>query len=125
MEPVGGYLYLATKLLERPELHGEAFNFGPPAQQNFSVQKLVEEMSLHWPNVRWETTETNEEFYESGLLKLNCDKALHLLDWKAVLKFEDTVKLTAEWYRSFYEDEKNISETTDKQINIYQKLLML
>tara|TARA_B100001113_G_scaffold149387_1_gene122528 strand:- start:752 stop:1834 length:1083 start_codon:yes stop_codon:yes gene_type:complete len=124
LEPLGGYLVLASKLSSNDELHGEAFNFGPPSQQNYSVLSLVEEMSKHWEKVNWEVPKkSNDSFYESGLLKLNCDKALHLLDWKAVLKFEDTVKLTAEWYRSFYEDEKNISETTDKQINIYQKLL--
>ena len=122
LEPIGGYLYLATKLLQMSELHGEAFNFGPPAQQNYSVQKLVEEMSLHWPNVRWKTTETNEEFHESGLLKLNCDKALHLLGWEAILNFKDTVRLTSSWYKSFYSEPKKIEMITKSQIEEYSEL---
>ena len=124
LEPLGGYLVLASKLSSNIALHGEAFNFGPPSQQNYSVLSLVEEMSKHWNKVNWDTPKKDHDtFYESGLLKLNCDKALHLLDWHAILNFEDTVKHTAEWYRSFFENEKNISETTNQQIKIYQKLL--
>ena len=124
LEPLGGYLILASKLSCGVELHGEAFNFGPPSHQNYSVLSLVEEMSKYWEKVNWEIPKKNQDtFYESGLLKLNCDKALHLLDWHAVLDFENTVRLTTEWYKSFYENEKNISETTNQQIRKYQKLL--
>ena len=125
LEPLGGYLILASELSKNNNLHGEAFNFGPPAHQNHSVLSLVEEMSLHWTQVKWEKPkEVNEAFYESGLLKLNCDKALHLLDWQAVLSFSETVKLTTEWYMQFYENSENISQVTDAQIIEYQKLLI-
>ena len=50
------------------------------------------------------------QFYESGLLKLNCDKALHILNWHAVLDFEETVALTADWYRAFYADPSSIQD---------------
>ena len=36
-----------------------------------------------------------------GCWKLNCDKALHFLDWHAVMNFEDTVNMTSEWYKAF------------------------
>ena len=36
-----------------------------------------------------------------GLLKLNCDKALMLIDWKSILGFEDTLRFTIEWYKDF------------------------
>tara|TARA_B100001113_G_scaffold349877_1_gene346034 strand:+ start:4251 stop:5327 length:1077 start_codon:yes stop_codon:yes gene_type:complete len=124
LEPLGGYLTLAEKLSKNFELHGEAFNFGPPSHQNHSVLALVQEMSNHWEKVKWEIPSKIEDvFYESGLLKLNCDKALHLLDWQAILDFKDTVQLTAEWYKSFYENKNNIGQTTNHQIKEYQKLL--
>ena len=37
-------------------------------------------------------------FHEAGLLKLNCDKALSILKWKATLEYYDTVRFTNEWY---------------------------
>jgi len=125
LEPLGGYLMLASKLSQNSALHGEAFNFGPPAHQNHSVLSLVEEMSKHWQKVKWRNpSDDAESFYESGLLKLNCDKALHLLDWQAILDFSNTVKLTAEWYMHFYENDKSISNITDSQIVEYQDLLL-
>tara|TARA_B110000003_G_scaffold89929_1_gene92006 strand:- start:18758 stop:19828 length:1071 start_codon:yes stop_codon:yes gene_type:complete len=124
LEPLGGYLVLASELSKNDGLHGEAFNFGPPAHQNHSVLSLVEEMSLHWDQVKWDKPEeVKDAFYESGLLKLNCDKALHLLNWKAVLSFSETVKLTTEWYMKFYENPEIIASVTNSQITEYIKIL--
>jgi CDP-glucose 4,6-dehydratase len=120
LEPLSGYLCLAVALSQRPELHGEPFNFGPQAKQNHSVLELVQEMALHWDQVRWQDVSGMAAGpYESGLLKLNCDKALHYLRWHAVMGFEETVRMTAEWYRSYYQLPKGISFTTNAQIAAY------
>ena len=124
LEPLGGYLQLGALLSQNHRLHGEAFNFGPQAQQNHSVLELVKQMSRSWSEVRWAECEPqSSQFYESGLLKLNCDKALHFLNWHAVLNFEETVALTADWYRSFYDEPISIQDVTHKQINDYAKKL--
>jgi CDP-glucose 4,6-dehydratase len=123
LEPLGGYLTLAAALIDHPELHGESFNFGPPSHQNHTVLELVQQMSLHWDQVRWEDVSRDLTGpYESGLLKLNCDKALHYLGWQAVLGFEETVKLTAEWYKAYYEQAEAICSVTKNQINNYMKI---
>ena len=63
-----GYLSLAKTLHEKRELHGEPFNFGPPAYHNHSVQELVQAMSEHWEQVQWnDVSDTGEQHYESGL----------------------------------------------------------
>lgn len=121
LEPLSGYLTLAAELNQKVKLHGEPFNFGPPAHQNHSVLKLVETMTEDWDQVRWEEfSDTAEQHHESGLLKLNCDKALHHLHWEAVLTFRETVRMTAEWYRSYYKDPSNIQEVTFLQIKEYE-----
>lgn len=120
LEPLSGYLCLALALSQRPEIHGEPFNFGPPAQQNHSVLELVQHMALHWDKVRWHDVSQSAAWpYEAGLLKLNCDKALHYLRWHAVMGFEDTVGMTAEWYRAFYQQPSQIAATTAAQIEAY------
>ena len=120
LEPLSGYLNLAIALSQRPELHGESFNFGPPAQQDHSVLDLVQQMALHWDQVRWQdVSQSVAGPYESGLLKLNCDKALHYLRWRAVMGFEDTVHMTAEWYRAYYQEPTQIAATTRFQIEAY------
>lgn len=123
LEPLSGYLSLAVVLSQQPEIHGEPFNFGPLAQQNHSVLELVRQMALHWDEVCWQdVSESGAGPYESGLLKLNCDKALHYLRWRAVMGFEDTVRMTAEWYRSYYQQPSKIASVTQLQIEEYTTL---
>jgi len=126
LEPLGGYLALAAALVEQPELHGESFNFGPPSHQTQSVLELVQQMARHWNQVRWEdVSDDNTGPYESGLLKLNCDKSLYYLKWQAVLGFEETVHLTADWYRAYYEEPESIAAVTEDQIKQYIRLSKL
>ncbi len=121
LEPLRGYLTLAIALSQKEDLHGEPFNFGPPSHQNHTVLELVRMMSLYWDKVSWEDSPENDtQVYESGLLKLNCDKALHYLGWQPSLSFQETVRMTAEWYRSYYENQSEIRELTLAQIKEYE-----
>ena len=52
-EPLSGYLTLGASLDKNISLHGEAYNFGPPAHRNHSVRDLINEMAKHWDHVRW------------------------------------------------------------------------
>lgn len=124
LEPLSGYLSLACSLSESTALHGQAFNFGPPAVQDYSVQDLIEGMSQHWENVRWlDTSITKEHVHEAGLLKLNCDKALHFLNWNPTLVFDETVEMTVDWYKKFYEDQdSSMLDFTTSQIREYTEL---
>jgi CDP-glucose 4,6-dehydratase len=121
LEPLSGYLTLAIALTTQLEFHGESFNFGPQAQQNHSVLDLVQQMAKYWNQVRWQTMIESNAHYESRLLKLNCDKALYYLKWYAVMGFEDTVRMTAEWYRDYYLDSNQIANITNIQISAYVK----
>jgi CDP-glucose 4,6-dehydratase len=123
LEPLSGYLSLSIKLTQQPELHGESFNFGPQAQSDHSVLDLVREMALNWDRVKWEDVSGMATGpYESGLLKLNCDKSLHFLQWHAVMDFKQTIKMTAEWYKAFYHNADNIILITNAQINTYSQI---
>lgn len=123
LEPLSGYLTLASHLYHQNLLHGEAFNFGPSGGQDFSVLDLVEGMSRYWRAVKWECNAAdNGRVHEAGLLKLNCDKALSLLGWQPTLTFDQTIQLTADWYEKFYENPKNALNQTKNQIKIYETL---
>ena len=84
-------------------INGNAFNFGPNLNYNYNVIDLVKELSLGWEEARWEIDKNIEKtFKESNLLKLNCDKAMHLLGWRPSLDFERTIQYTSDWYKNFY-----------------------
>ena len=125
LEPLHGYLTLSAELLENSSLNGEAFNFGPSKEQNHTVEKLLIDLSRYWnfksPDVPYKIKE-NIPFYESKLLKLNCDKALYFLKWQAKLDYENTVKFTSEWYYDFYNTDNNILDKTLEQISEYENI---
>jgi len=124
LEVVGGYLCLAINLKYNKNLHGESFNFGPNRSKEHSVLELVQEMGNYWENVSWKNnSKSRKKFYESGLLRLNCNKAEKFLKWKSILKFNETVEMVANWYNDFYFDPENIEQTTNEQIKRYQSLL--
>ena len=124
LEPLSGYLTLASNLSESKKYHSEAFNFGPHANQNYSVREIIDEMANHWSQVRWDdTSQSQKHFHEAGLLKLNCDKALSELHWQPALEFDETVKMTVEWYKLYYENKlSSMSDFTLNQIQDFTKL---
>jgi CDP-glucose 4,6-dehydratase len=124
LEPLSGYLILGANLAKNATYHGEAFNFGPSDNLSYPVSSLIDELGKFWGNVRWkDISEEKEHLYEAGLLKLNCDKALFNLNWRSTLEFEETVKMTAEWYKVFYQtSNKSMFDFTISQIVEYTNL---
>jgi CDP-glucose 4,6-dehydratase len=104
LEPLSGYLWLAAVLSQpvlRPydsDLFASAFNFGPGLESNRTVAELVAEVLKHWPG-QWEHKNERGALHEAQLLKLATDKAFHLLGWRPVWDFEQTVAATVAWYR--------------------------
>ena len=122
LEPLSGYLVLGQKLFQgNPEVKNQSFNFGPPAKVNQSVGELITGMAQYWQGAEWKfEQEVDSGKPESTLLKLNCDKALQILQWSAVLDFSETIRMTGKWYQTFYNQGSNsIAATTSRQIEEY------
>jgi CDP-glucose 4,6-dehydratase len=124
LEPLSGYLVLGKVLSTGRELHGEAYNFGPPARQNHSVGELIDEMKNYWNLVSWKDVSSSElHLHEAGLLKLNCDKALYDLGWQPTLEFQETIRMTVEWYKAYYQNNtQSMFDYTMSQIEEYTRL---
>jgi CDP-glucose 4,6-dehydratase len=125
LEPLSGYLVLGAKAASDYSLNGEAFNFGPKAEQNRTVVELLSDLSKYWgfSNVddAYRIT-ANIPFHEAGLLKLNCDKALFHLKWESNLDYPETIKLVSQWYHSFYKTKSNMYDLTIEQIEEYENI---
>ena len=121
LEPLGGYLTLATALRLNPEnskLAG-AFNFGPGLSSNRSVHDLVAEILKHWPGASWNAPDPTAP-HEAGRLNLATDKALHLLGWKPAWDFEKTVARTVDWYQG-QANGSDAVELCREQIEAYER----
>lgn len=125
LEPLSGYLVLGQALSERPELHGESFNFGPKAEQNKTVKQLLEDLSGYWgfkePALAYQIID-NVPFHEAGLLKLNCDKAYFHLKWEPILSYDEMIRFVSQWYFDFYRKKIDMQTVTMEQIEMYQKI---
>lgn len=125
LEPLSGYLSLGQNLAERRELNGEQFNFGPKAEQNRTVIDLLSDLSSLWGHEHssqaYKITD-NIPFHEAGLLKLNCDKALFLLNWEATLDYKECVRFVSDWYINYYQGNDDLYTFTVEQIKAYQKI---
>jgi CDP-glucose 4,6-dehydratase len=124
LEPLSGYLRAGQVLAENTtDIHGEPFNIGPNADQNHTVMELLQAVSRYWQAATGKEhfeIEKTKAFHEAGLLKLNCDKALQFLQWKPALDFENTARLTGEWYNFYYNNRtEEVSDYTFRQIEQY------
>jgi CDP-glucose 4,6-dehydratase len=124
LEPLSGYLWLAALLQRRPELNGEAFNFGPSFFQDHSVGDMIGALSKTWSGeARHQVIPSPDGGAEAGLLKLNCDKAFAELSWRPALDFEEMIALTGAWYDFYYQKgrRENALSLTHSQIDLYQE----
>jgi CDP-glucose 4,6-dehydratase len=124
LEPLSGYLALGSAVAQNNRLHGEAFNFGPKAEQNHTVVELLEDLAHHWghhSDYKAYRITANIPFHEAGLLKLNCDKALYSLKWCSTLVYPETVKMVGDWYVSYYKKGADLFDLTLGQIDEYEK----
>jgi len=123
LEVVYGYILLATKLSINSSIHGQSFNFGPSKRNNCNVNFLLKIIKKFWYNVEWKIKKESS-FKESNLLMLNSSKVKKKINWKSILKFEETILMTVNWYKNFYFEKKNLSKFTFKQIEEYKKIIL-
>jgi len=117
LEPLSGYLWLGANLLASGELHGEAFNFGPPT--SVPVSRLIASFNACWEGATWEVASPAANVGEDVLLQLACEKAMSLLKWRTVLSLDEIARLTAEWYRAYYGRTLDLFDLSCAQIAHY------
>lgn len=100
LEPLSGYLLLASRLYHGPKEFSGAWNFGPRTDSSRSVHELAREVVKEWGSGTIEIRSSAQDPHEAALLHLNCDKAELLLKWRPRWSFTRTVRETVAWYRA-------------------------
>lgn len=117
MALVHGYLLLAARLLSGDRSVADNWNFGPSDEAARTVADLVEQLSIIW--TKPEITYAPGSFPETRFLHLDSTKARSHLGWAPPLSFEDTIDLTASWYRDFAANPSKGTQITVRQIEYY------
>jgi CDP-glucose 4,6-dehydratase len=103
LEPLGGYLLLAARLLgvgtTAPQDFCEPWNFGPEAGAAQPVSALATTLVKAWGSGAWVDQSDPTAHHEASLLRLSIDKAHAKLGWRPRWGFEETVQRTVAWYR--------------------------
>ena len=114
LEPLSGYLKLAQRLVKDGTEFGDAWNFGPYESDAKPVSWIVQQLAHEWgTNVQWQVDDRSQP-HEAQMLKLDCSKAAHRLNWRPALSLTEALRLTADWYRRRNNGEDSRSITIEQ-----------
>ena len=122
LEPLGGYLLLASRMLTAPANQGaslaDAWNFGPEPSNCWPVARLVDEVIRCWGAGAWRDTSDPADPHEASFLALCCDKATRVLGWRPVWDVQRAVAETVAWHKAFAPG-ANVANVCRQQIDGY------
>lgn len=121
LEPLAGYLALAEKLWEIPNLAG-AYNFGPETSEAATVKEVIElaRVAYGYGDIIW--GDGSQGPHEAGWLALEIAKARNNLGVVPRWKLAESVKRTLDWYRRLAEG-ADARDLCLEDINDFEKTL--
>ena len=117
LEPLSGYLLLASKMYKEPQKFCGAWNFGPDQKSTVTVGEIADMIVARWGSGSWTDKSNQEEPHEANLLNLDISKAKTYLKWSPVWNAETTVEETVKWYKEG--KHQNSYEICKSQIDQY------
>ena len=99
----------------------EIFNIAPNLKYNISVFKLINLIKKigNYRNLKIQFKKNL--FHETKILRLSSSKARKQLSYNSKLTLNDSIRLTIDWYKSFFLNRKQIIKFTQLQILSYFK----
>ncbi|MRS12078.1 MAG: CDP-glucose 4,6-dehydratase [Actinobacteria bacterium] len=122
LEPLSGYLWLASRLLADggAEFDG-AWNFGPAEQGTVEVREVVDAVIAAWGSGSWVGPDAAAiRPHEATLLALDIQKARRLLGWEPVYDITHTLQITSAWYAARHAGD-SVRALTDADIAAYEE----
>ena len=105
LEPLYGYLTLGNLLINKKLSKNikPNWNFGPNTSNCKTVLEIVKKTIFLWGEKKKINIIKNKKFKESKLLMLSSRKAKKELGWEPTLNFEETIRMTVDWYKLFFQ----------------------
>jgi CDP-glucose 4,6-dehydratase len=104
LEPLSGYLTLASRMWAEAHDFDGGWNFGPEGKDDVTVREVVEALLAAWGSGSWEAPAgAKAHLHEANLLSLDTTKARDLLGWRPLYDVERTLTSTAAWYAARHE----------------------
>jgi CDP-glucose 4,6-dehydratase len=99
LEPLAGYLALAQKLWQQPDL-ADAYNFGPQTHEAATVRTVIEQARSALGSGEVIYDDSNSGPHEAGWLALETAKVREILGIAPQWPLTETINRTMAWYRA-------------------------
>ena len=116
-----GYLLLAEHLLESGNRFARSFNFGPPEEEAWSVERIATRLSGRWGQGASWMQDPSANPHETRVLRVDSSRARIELGWKPRLTTEAALDWTLDWYRA-RRDGAEMRQKNLAQIEAFEEL---
>ena len=120
LEPLRGYLLLGRALVEHGNAFAEGWNFGPGVDAAVPVRYLAERIGRIWDRVVVREAPEPGAVHEAAHLVLDASKARERLGWLPFLTLDDSLSLTAAWYRDAFASPASIPDLVLRGLDSYR-----
>jgi CDP-glucose 4,6-dehydratase len=116
-----GYLIIGLDCIEKKPSFN-SYNLSPLQKSSFTVLDLANKFLNKFDKRNPVVVDDLVEFKEKKFLKLSSNKIYKELNWSNQISFEDTVKLTAQWYQEVLSGLSPL-KVTENNIKDYLQIL--
>ena len=101
LEPLSGYMLLASKMWNEPTKYCEGWNFGPNPESIATVWDVATKVVEDYGSGELLDMSNPSDLHEAKLLMLDIAKARYQLGWQPKMNINQTVELTIDWYKRY------------------------
>lgn len=105
LEPLSGYMLLATKMWNEPIKYCEGWNFGPCAESISTVWDVASKLIDNYGQGELKDMSDPDAVHEANLLMLDISKAKFKLGWEPRMDINQCMAMVADWYRKYRKED--------------------
>ncbi len=118
LEPLSGYLLLATRLMKEGPAYARAWNFGPLELVGETAGNLAQKLTELWGSGAQTYSQPDENNVETGQLRLSWEQAASRLNWQPVYSLDEALAEIVDWFQAFQNND-DMYEVCRKHIERY------
>lgn len=118
LEPLSGYMLLASKMWKEPTKYCEGWNFGPRMESVTPVWDVASMLIKNYGRGELRDLSDSNALHEAKLLMLDITKAQVKLGWEPRMNISQCIELVVDWYKK-YKTNDNVYALCVDEINKY------
>lgn len=101
LEPLSGYMLLASRMWDEPTKYCEGWNFGPSLESVADVWIVASKLLDNYGKGELIDVSDPNALHEANLLLLDITKAKFRLNWSPRMNIDQCMALVADWYKRY------------------------